>query len=182
MNHPTGLDYIAAIILAIVGGVGGGTLLLLGLQMAIGSKAWIGVAYAAVVGGIVTVALLLGMGPDAAGPMTATNGAIGNLALLAVFANLAIGAFIGRGQLVTSWPHNEEVMFQPYERASSSTSTVAWACGIGGGVVALLFAVGIYFGVTPEIKDMTKDMNMSNLSKHADTTPPPAPAPKPDSK
>jgi len=182
MNQPGALDHLAALILLVVGGIGGGTLLLLGLQMAIGSKAWIGVGYAAVFGGIAAVALLVGMGPDVAGPITGTQAAIAILALLAVFANLAIGAFFGGGQLVTSWPHNEEVHFQPFERAASATSSFAWVFGIGGGAVAFLFAVGVYFGVTPEIKDLSKDMNMSNLSKHADTAPAPAPAPKPDSK
>ena len=46
---------------------------------------------------------------------------------------------------------------------------------------ALFLMVGIYAGVEPEHKDMTKGMNMSNLSKKstksADPAPTPAPAP-----
>jgi hypothetical protein len=51
-----------------------------------------------------------------------------------------------------------------------------FAIGLG------IFAVGVYFGVAPEHKDISKDMNMSNLTKKRPSAEPKAetPAPKAD--
>jgi hypothetical protein len=47
------------------------------------------------------------------------------------------------------------------------------------GVIVFVFLVGIYAGVTPDTRDLGKDMNMSNLSKKGKDT---APAPAPEKK
>lgn len=65
----------------------------------------------------------------------------------------------------SSWPREQEATFQVYEQRNRESSGKAWTFGgIAAGVV-FIFAVGIYFGVEPKHTDMTKDMNMSNLTK-----------------
>ncbi|HEY1558247.1 MAG TPA: hypothetical protein VGF94_25645 [Kofleriaceae bacterium] len=102
------------------------------------------------------------------------------LGLGGLAAMMAIGAIVNRRQLITSWPANEEHAFQPYEQAGSSANSTAWAVSLAVGAVAAVFAIGVYFGVQPEIRDMTKDMNMSNLSKKTHIeAPAPTPSPAP---
>lgn len=65
----------------------------------------------------------------------------------------------------SSWPREQEATFQVYEQRNAESSGKAWTFGgIAAGVV-FIFAIGIYFGVEPKHTDMTKDMNMSNLTK-----------------
>lgn len=92
---------------------------------------------------------------------------------------MAFGAIAGKSQLVTSWPMEQEHSFMPFEQQSSSASSKAWMVSLLVGALFFVFACGVYFGVQPEIKDISKDMNMSNLSSkpHAADTPAPAPAP-----
>jgi len=88
---------------------------------------------------------------------------------------MAVGAVFSNRPLVTSWTPDKEASFATYERRGSMSNSQAWLISLGGAVVITVFAIGVYFGVSPERKDVTKDMNMSNLTKkHA------APAPKPD--
>lgn len=77
----------------------------------------------------------------------------------------------------SSWPREQEATFQVFEQRNAESSTKAWmAGGIAAGVV-FVFLVGVYFGVAPVHKDMTKDMNMSNLTKKDSDKKPEAPAP-----
>jgi hypothetical protein len=90
---------------------------------------------------------------------------------------MAINAIFSTRPLVTSWPNEQEHTFDPYERRSSASNSQAWVFSlISAGVVTVL-AAGIYFGVAPEEKDVTKDMDMSNLTKKRPAV---APAAKPD--
>ncbi|MBC7976037.1 MAG: hypothetical protein H7138_13780, partial [Myxococcales bacterium] len=89
---------------------------------------------------------------------------------------MAINAIFSTRPLVTSWSNEQEHAFAPFERHSTASNSQAWVFSlIGAGIVTVL-AAGIYFGVAPEKKDVTKDMDMSNLTKKRA----PAPAPKPD--
>src|SRR5687767_2080987 len=85
----------------------------------------------------------------------------------------------------SSWPREQEQSFIVFEqRANESTKKAYTFGGIAGGIV-LVFMVGNYAGVAPEHKDMTKGMNMDNISKKkkaaaAEEAPAPkAEAPKP---
>ena len=86
----------------------------------------------------------------------------------------------------SSWPRDQEMSFVVYEQRASESQTKAFVVGIVTALAVLFVAVGIYLGVEPDRKDMTKDMNMSNLTKKAKTaapapasTPTPAPAAAP---
>jgi hypothetical protein len=108
------------------------------------------------------------------------------LTLLGMGALMAIGAVFTRRPLVTSWTPDQEQTFAPYEQRGSSANAQAWAFSlIGAGIVSVI-ALVLYFGVEPAKSDMTKGMNMSNLTKKraAPAAKPaeaaPAEAPKPD--
>ncbi len=65
----------------------------------------------------------------------------------------------------SSWPREQEATFQVYEQRNRESANKAWTFGgIIAGVV-FVFALVIYFGVEPKHQDITKDMNMSNLTK-----------------
>lgn len=79
----------------------------------------------------------------------------------------------------SSWPREQEATFQVYEQRNAESSAKAWTFGgIIAGVI-FVFAVGVYFGVDPVHQDMTKDMNMSNLTKKDADKKPEAPAADP---
>jgi len=91
---------------------------------------------------------------------------------------MAVGAIMSNRPLVTSWPNDQEHTFAPFERRGSMSNSRAWTISLVGSLVIAIFTVGVYFGVAPDKKDVTKDMNMSNLTKkHGPATA----APKPDS-
>ncbi|HEY0192651.1 MAG TPA: hypothetical protein VGC42_16140 [Kofleriaceae bacterium] len=97
------------------------------------------------------------------------------LTLLGMAIMMAVGAMFQNRPLVTSWSETEQHAFATYEQRGVASSSRAWGISLGCAAIAMVAAVGVYFGVTPEMKNMGKDMNMSNLTKkHA-----PA-APKPD--
>ena len=74
----------------------------------------------------------------------------------------------------SSWSRDQEATFVVYEQRREESQSKAWMlAGIISGVV-LIASIGIYLGVEPEIRDMGKDMNMSNLTKKGETTPAPA--------
>jgi hypothetical protein len=90
---------------------------------------------------------------------------------------MAINAIFSSRPLVTSWPNEQEHSFDPYERRGTASNSQAWVFSLIGAAVVTVVAAGIYFGVAPERRDVTKDMNMSNLTKKRPAV---APAPKPD--
>lgn len=81
----------------------------------------------------------------------------------------------------SSWPREQEQAFVVYEQQQQESKKKAVMFGAIAGVVAFIFAVGIYAGVEPDKKDLSKDMNMSNLSKKGKEKPA-EPAPAPDKK
>jgi hypothetical protein len=78
---------------------------------------------------------------------------------------MAAGAIFSNRPLVTSWTPDKEASFATYERRGAMSNSQAWLFSLVGAVVVAIFVTGVYFGVTPERKDVTKDMNMSNLTK-----------------
>jgi len=79
----------------------------------------------------------------------------------------------------SSWPAQQEQTFVVFEHYKSQSQTKALIGGLIAGGILLFLAVIIFFGFEPQSKDLSKDMNMSNIStkkKGAD-----APAPTPDS-
>jgi hypothetical protein len=82
----------------------------------------------------------------------------------------------------SSWPRDQEQSFVVYEQRASESSKKAFTFGAIAGVIFLIFMVGIYAGVEPDRRDVTKGMNMSNLSKKSQKTVAPDPAATPDKK
>ena len=83
----------------------------------------------------------------------------------------------------SSWPREQEQSFVVYEQQQAESQKKAYMFGGIIAAVFLVFAVGIYAGVTPEKKDLTKDMNMSTLSKKQKADAPAAtPAPEAEKK
>lgn len=80
----------------------------------------------------------------------------------------------------SSWPRDQEQSFVVYEQHASESSKKALTLGSIAGVIFLVLMVGIYAGVEPDKRDITKDMNMSNLTKKSKKVEAPAPAPAPE--
>ena len=102
---------------------------------------------------------------------------ISGFTLLGTGILMAIGAVFSKRPLVTSWPAEQEHSFTSFESRSSGANAMAWGFSIAGAMMLLVVAVGIFVGVAPEKRDISKDMNMSNLTKRRAA---PAPAAKPD--
>jgi hypothetical protein len=101
------------------------------------------------------------------------------LTLVGMGAMMAIGAVFSNRPLVTSWPSDQEHAFAVFEAHGSGSNSRAWVFSfLGAGLVAVA-AVGIYFGVAPEKKDLTKGMNMSNIQRRS-TKPAASEAARPD--
>src|SRR5882757_6575710 len=79
----------------------------------------------------------------------------------------------------SSWPRDQEQSFVVYEQHTQESSKKALVAAVSAGVILFVAVLGIYAGVEPERKDMTKGMNMSNLTKKTAAAPAPAPAPAP---
>jgi hypothetical protein len=65
----------------------------------------------------------------------------------------------------SSLPPNEEASFIVYEQQMASASKSGFTFGAIAGAIVLLLGLGIYLGVEPKQQDLSKDMNMSNLTK-----------------
>jgi hypothetical protein len=103
---------------------------------------------------------------DRIGGMLATI--IGSVALLSIGGILVtstMAAFATRKEPVSSWPAAQEQMFAVYEQRTAAAQSRAWAVGVASGVAFFLFAIGVYQGVEPDKHDISKDMNMDNLTK-----------------
>ncbi len=80
----------------------------------------------------------------------------------------------------SSWPRDQEQAFVVYEQRANESSRKAMVVGIVAAVAVFVLALGIYAGVEPDKRDMTKDMNMSNLTKkERKATPAPPPSSQP---
>jgi hypothetical protein len=71
----------------------------------------------------------------------------------------------------SSWPREQEQSFVVFEQRQSESQKKAFT--IAGVVAAavLFLALGVYAGVEPEHKDVTKGMNMSNITKKSKQEP-----------
>jgi hypothetical protein len=108
-------------------------------------------------------------------------GIVAFLALGGLAVVMTMGAFMPSKQPITSWPMEQEQTFYGFDQRNAQSQSRAWTFAIASGVTAFVLAFGIYKGVTPDIKDITKDMNMSNLTKKSKVAPAvkkEAPAPK----
>lgn len=78
----------------------------------------------------------------------------------------------------TSLPPQQEQHFVVFEQYQADSQSKAYMIGGIVAAVMLVAAAVVYFVIPPEHKDLTKDMNMSNLSKKkAVDAPAPTPAP-----
>jgi hypothetical protein len=79
----------------------------------------------------------------------------------------------------SSWGREQEQTFVVFEQRQAESRKKAMTIGGAVAGVWLLLLVGIFMGVEPEHKDMTKGMNMSNLTKKSKAAPSEsAPAPE----
>jgi hypothetical protein len=78
----------------------------------------------------------------------------------------------------SSWPREQEATFAVYEQRNADAQRSAWTIGGVLAGVVLAFALVVYFGVAPDKHDISKDMNMSNLTKKDADKKPEAPANK----
>jgi hypothetical protein len=113
---------------------------------------------------------------------------ISALTLFGMGILMAVGAVFSKRPLVTSWPPDQEHAFTAFEQRSSNANSQAWVLGLVGAAVVAVFAIGVYAGVAPDQRDISKSMNMSNLTKKptlpakseaAPPAPPAAPAETP---
>jgi flagellar biosynthesis/type III secretory pathway M-ring protein FliF/YscJ len=79
----------------------------------------------------------------------------------------------------SSWPRDQEQQFVVFEQRQQESHRKAFMAAIIASVAFLVLALGVYAGVEPEHKDMTKGMNMENLTKKSKKVEAPAPAPAP---
>src|SRR4051812_14842629 len=86
------------------------------------------------------------------------------LTLLGLCLMMVVGAIFAKRQLVTSFNPQQEQAFVPFEQYGSASSSKAWALSLISATIVAVFAIGVYATVPPDIKDLGKDMNMSNLN------------------
>jgi hypothetical protein len=107
---------------------------------------------------------------------------IGGLVLVALGGMMMIGAILPKRNGITSWPQQQEASFNSFEQRTQSSQGKAWIIAISSALGFFVIIVGIAMGVAPEVKDISKSMNMSNLTKKDGASAPapkPAPAPAP---
>lgn len=107
---------------------------------------------------------------------------IGGLVLVALGGMMMIGAILPKRNGITSWPQQQEASFNSFEQRTQSSQGKAWIIAISSALGFFVIIVGIAMGVAPEVKDISKSMNMSNLTKKEGASAPapkPAPAPAP---
>jgi hypothetical protein len=79
----------------------------------------------------------------------------------------------------SSWPRDQEQSFVVYEQRAAESQKKAFMGGLVAAIAFLVLALGIYAGVEPDMRDMTKGMNMDNLTKKQKKAESAAPAPAP---
>ena len=79
----------------------------------------------------------------------------------------------------SSWSREQEATFVVYEQRREESQKKAWMLAAIAGAFVLVASIGIYAGVAPDDKDLSKGMNMSNLTKKKGEA---APAPAPEKK
>jgi hypothetical protein len=73
----------------------------------------------------------------------------------------------------SSWSREQEATFVVYEQRNSDSQKQAWTFAIISALFVLVATVGIYAGVEPDNRDLSKDMDMSNLTKKKSSAPAP---------
>jgi len=101
---------------------------------------------------------------------------VGGLVLLVLGLMMMIGAIMPKRSVITSWPVQQEQSFTAFDQRAAGSQSKAWTIAIVSSLAGFVLVVGVVLGVKPEVKDIGKTMNMSNLTKNA--KPAPAPAPK----
>jgi hypothetical protein len=110
---------------------------------------------------------------------------IGGLVLLTLGVMMMIGAIMPKKTVITSWPAQQEQAFIPFDNRGGTSHAKAWGIAIPSGAAVFFIILIIYATVTPERHDISKTMNMSNLTKKDGATAPkaaPAPVPKQEAK
>lgn len=79
----------------------------------------------------------------------------------------------------SSWGREQEQSFVVFEQRQTESRKKALTVGAAVAGVWFLVMVGIFMGVEPEHKDLSKGMNMDNLTKKSKKTAD-APAPTPE--
>ena len=79
----------------------------------------------------------------------------------------------------SSWPRDQEQTFVVYEQRTSESSKKAMTIGVVSGIAFFVIMFGIYAGVAPDKRDLTKGMQMENLTKKTKKASAEAPAPTP---
>lgn len=69
----------------------------------------------------------------------------------------------------SSWPPHQEATFQVYEQVREESQRRAWVIGGIAAGAFFVFLVGISLAITPHKVDLSKDMNMSNITKKTAT-------------
>jgi hypothetical protein len=77
----------------------------------------------------------------------------------------------------SSWPREQEQTFVVYEQHTSESLRKGLMFGIVAALAFFVITVGIYAGVAPDTRDVTKGMNMDNLTKRSKKPAAEAPAP-----
>jgi hypothetical protein len=88
----------------------------------------------------------------------------------------------------SSWPREQEATFVVYEQRGAESQRKAWTVSGAFAAVWLVFGLIVYFGISPDKKNVMEGTDMSNLTKKAGPSPkaetpkaePKAEAPKAD--
>ena len=92
-------------------------------------------------------------------------GIVSLLSLGGIAVVMTIGAFMPSKSPITSWPMEQEQSFFGFDRRSSTSQSRAWSLSVVAGILLFVFAFGVYQGVEPDRRDLSKDMNISNITK-----------------
>jgi hypothetical protein len=65
----------------------------------------------------------------------------------------------------SSWPPHQEAAFEVYEQMRDQSQRKAWTIGAIAAGAFFVVLVGVYLAIPPHKVDLTKDMNMSNITK-----------------
>jgi len=105
------------------------------------------------------------------GLLAAIIGGIGLITLVGILATSMIAAFTVSKTPASSWTPDLEPAFAGFDRRIQAAQSRAWMFSVIAGALTFVFVFGVYQGVAPDIKDLSKDMNMSNLSKKSKAEP-----------
>ncbi len=73
----------------------------------------------------------------------------------------------------SSWSREQESSFVVYEQKREESQKTAWIAAAVAGAFVLVATIGIYAGVAPDSRHVSKDIDNSNLTKKGDQAPAP---------